>query len=137
MKSCTFFGHRDTPSEIKPHLKSTLIDLIENYDVAMFYMGSEGSFDAMALSVVRELKLVYPHIDYVVVLAYLPKNPNQDYTHTIYPEEVAKSHPRYAISKRNRYMIEKSGFVIYYVKYSFGGAYKIYSLANKKRQGDN
>ncbi len=29
-------------------------------------------------------------------------------------------------------MIEKSDFVIYYVKYTFGGAYKIYSLANKK-----
>ncbi len=87
MKSCTFFGHRDTPSEIKPHLKSTLIDLIENYDVAMFYMGSEGSFDAMALSVVRELKLVYLHIDYAVVLAYLPKNPNQDYTHTYIPKK--------------------------------------------------
>jgi hypothetical protein len=27
---CTFFGHRDTPQEIKADLKNLLVDLIEN-----------------------------------------------------------------------------------------------------------
>ena len=30
---CTFFGHKDTPKEIEPTLRSTLIDLIENKNV--------------------------------------------------------------------------------------------------------
>ena len=36
---CTFFGHKDTPKEIEPTLRSTLIDLIENKNVNVFYVG--------------------------------------------------------------------------------------------------
>lgn len=32
-KVCTFFGHRDCPSSIKPTLRKALIDLIENHAV--------------------------------------------------------------------------------------------------------
>ena len=131
-KSCTFFGHRNTPFEIKPMLKSAIIDLIENHDVIMFYIGCEGNFDYMAYSLLKELKLIYSHIDYARVLAYMPKKTDEDYSDSIYPEDVAISHPRYAISKRNRYMLEKADFVIAYVKLSFGGAEQFYSSAMKK-----
>ena len=39
MSVCTFFGHRDCPSSIKPKLREVLIDLIENHAVDMFYVG--------------------------------------------------------------------------------------------------
>ena len=35
MSACTFFGHRDCPSSIKPKLRDVLIDLIENHAVDM------------------------------------------------------------------------------------------------------
>lgn len=44
MASCTFFGHHDCPSSIKEKLYETIIDLIENHDVSMFYVGNHGSF---------------------------------------------------------------------------------------------
>ncbi|MBQ4100834.1 MAG: hypothetical protein IJC83_04740, partial [Oscillospiraceae bacterium] len=132
MKSCTFFGHRDTPSEIAPLLKSAIIDLVENEGVTMFYVGCEGSFDRMAHRLLYELKQTYPHINYARVLAYIPKKSYEDLSDTIYPECVAISHPRYAIAKRNQYMIDKADFVIAYVKLSFGGAYRYYNLAKKK-----
>ena len=47
MAVCTFFGHRDTPKKIEPILKSTLIDLIENKKVDLFYIGNQGNFDYM------------------------------------------------------------------------------------------
>lgn len=39
MSACTFFGHQDCPSSIKPKLREVLIDLIENHTVDMFYVG--------------------------------------------------------------------------------------------------
>lgn len=44
---CTFFGHKDTPKETEPTLRSTLIDLIENKNVNVFYVGNNGNFDTM------------------------------------------------------------------------------------------
>ena len=32
-KACTFFGHSDCPSSIKPKLREVLIDLIESHTV--------------------------------------------------------------------------------------------------------
>ena len=53
MATCTFFGHRDCPETIKPKLRSTIIDLIENHNVDMFYVGNQGRFDAIVRGVVR------------------------------------------------------------------------------------
>ncbi|MBQ3137026.1 MAG: hypothetical protein IJB74_06030 [Clostridia bacterium] len=42
MKSCTFFGEPDAAADIRYDLKQTLIDLIENKGVVLFYVGNEG-----------------------------------------------------------------------------------------------
>ena len=68
MYSCTFIGHKDTPKEIKPILRSVLIDLIEHKEVATFYVGTHGSFDFMVLNLLSEIKEIYPHIKYYKVL---------------------------------------------------------------------
>ena len=73
-KACTFFGHRDCPSSIKPKLREILIDLIENHAVDMFYVGQQGAYDAIVRSVLKELASVYPHINYAVVLECRPPN---------------------------------------------------------------
>ena len=39
MSACTFFGHRDCPSSIKPKLREALIDLIENHTVFLELFG--------------------------------------------------------------------------------------------------
>ncbi len=41
MSACTFFGHHDCSYSINPKLRKALIDLIENHDVAMFYVGQQ------------------------------------------------------------------------------------------------
>ena len=61
--ACTFFGHRDCPSSIKPKLREVLIDLIENQAVDMFYIGQQGAFDAIVRSVLKELVSLYSHIN--------------------------------------------------------------------------
>ena len=131
---CTFFGHKDTPKEIEPTLRSTLIDLIENKTVNVFYVGNNGSFDAMVRRQLEDLSHTYP-ITYNVVLAYLPTKRSEydDYTNTILPEGIETAPKRFAISWRNKWMIEQSDIVVTYVTHTFGGAAQFKEMA--KRQG--
>ena len=135
MAACTFFGHSDAPIQITSVLKSTLIDLIENKNVSEFYVGNNGNFDAIVKDVLVDLKREYAHIDYAVVRAYLPnEKQSEDYHNTMYPLGLENVPPKYAICRRNEWMIEKSQYVVTYVVYSFGGAYKYKTLATKKKR---
>ena len=57
---------------------------------------------------------------------------NDDYSDTIFPEELAKVPRRFAIDKRNHWMIERSSVVVTYVKNNIGGAAKFKEIAEKK-----
>ena len=135
MKACTFFGHRDCPETIKPYLREVLVDLITNQGVDTFYVGNQGRFDGIVRSVLRELEKEYPEIRYAVVLAYLPgkKNEYDDFSDTILPEGIEAVHPRYAIDWRNRWMLQRSDFVVTYITHPWGGAAKFAEKA--KREG--
>lgn len=129
--NCTFFGHADAPSEVKNKLREEVVKLIENRVVDRFYVGNHGSFDRMALSVLKELSEVYPHIDYCVVYAYLPKDCD-DFSHTVYPEGIESVPKRFAINYRNNWLIQHSDIVITFVARSYGGAAKFKKTAEKK-----
>ena len=131
----TFFGHKDTPKEIEPTLRSTLIDLIENKNVTVFYVGNNGNFDIMVHHQLEDLSQTYP-ITYNVVLAYLPtkKSEYDDYTNTILPEGIETVPKRFAISWRNKWMIQQSDVVVTYVTHGFGGAWQFKGMAERQRK---
>ena len=131
---CTFFGHKDTPKEIEPTLRSTLIDLIEK-NVTVFYVGNNGNFDTMVRRQLEDLSQIYP-INYSVVLAYLPteKNKYDNLTNTIYPEGLETVPKRFAISWRNKWMIQQSDIVVTHVTHNFGGAAQFKTLAERKEK---
>ena len=131
MNSCTFFGHRDTPESVKPFLRAAITKLIEEKDVRLYYVGSQGNFDKMAQSQLNELSKIYP-IQYYVVLAYMPKKEAfAETVQTIYPEGLETVPKRYAISKRNRWMLQQSQTVITYVRNDIGGAAQFKEMAQK------
>lgn len=133
MGTCTFFGHKDVSKKIEPTLRSTLVNLIENKNIDLFYVGNNGNFDNMVRRILKILKSEYSHINYAVVLAYLPvKKKNEDYSDTIFPDGLENTPPKYAISKRNRWMIDRSDYVVTYVNHITGGAAHFKELAEKK-----
>ena len=73
MKTCSFFGHRDTPQteELKEKVSEMVERLIVEEGVATFLFGSRSKFDELCHIVVTELKEKYPHIQRV---AYLCKH---------------------------------------------------------------
>lgn len=133
--TCTFFGHRYVQKEIEPMLRSTLVDLIENYDCHLFYVGNQGGFDAMVTRVLRELSDRYPIRAYTV-LAYLPVGENgvsNDLLPTILPERIETIPRRFAISFRNKWMIAQSDYVVTHVTaHIASGAAQFKAFAEKQ-----
>lgn len=132
----SFIGHRDTPQNIKGVLRNLLIDLIERHNATTFYVGNQGSFDNIVISVLRELKSLYPNIDYAVVIAYMPRENEKSLTDlpTLYPHGLETVPPKYAIASRNRWIIENSDILVSYVTHNVGGAAKFKELAEKKHK---
>lgn len=131
----TFCGHRDIVCSDKliRQLRFVLCDLItEGADT--FLLGGYGAFDSMAAMTVWELKSTYPHIRSTLVLAYLDRDYNEDlYDDTIYPplEGVPL---RYAISQRNRWMVDAADVIVSCVIHSYGGAATTLRYAKQKHK---
>lgn len=130
----TFFGHRDTPKEAEKNLRYVLIDLIENHGATNFLVGNNGNFDITVRHQLEALSKNY-QINYSIVLAYMPVKKNEyiEYTNTLIPEEIEKTPKRFAISYRNKWMLNQSDAVITYVNHNYGGAYQFKNMA--VRQG--
>jgi uncharacterized phage-like protein YoqJ len=136
--TCCFFGHKDTPADISQKLEQAVEKLIVESGIVEFLLGNQGNFDMMALRVLRKMKEKYPYISYNIVLAYVPTEQEGwhlfDYRETMLPEGIEHIHPRYAISWRNKWMVNKADVVVAYVVYSWGGAAKFVDIAYQKRK---
>ena len=129
MLACTFFGHRDSPDSLFPILKEKILSLLINHQVSVFYVGTHGNFDTMAYRAVKELQVEYPEIRVYRVLAYMSKEEIAD---SILPEGIEMVHPKYAISWRNKWMLDHADYVIAYTTHNYGGAAKYVKQAEKE-----
>ena len=131
---CSFLGHGDSPESIYLKLYSEIENLIISRSVTGFLVGNHGSFDRMVLKALRELKERYPQISYHVVLAYMPGTENSlyHYTETILPEGIETVPKRFAISRRNRWMVQQCQIVICYITHQWGGAAQFVNYAKKQ-----
>lgn len=140
-KTCCFAGHSSISNqeEIKIRLKNEIIYLIEKENVTEFYNGYKGAFDSLCARTVNELKKDYPFIKSFWVLSYMPRE-KDDYTdnllklfdESIYPD-LENVHPRFAIIKRNEWMVNNSDFLIAYVKHDWDGAFQTLRYAKRKK----
>ena len=133
-KTCCFFGHREVTHNIRPKLTAVIEKLITEDGVTEFYVGHQGQFDSMVYSVLKELKARYPQISYTVVLAYMPDEHIRELygEDTLFPDGMETVPKRFAISKRNDWMISHSDIAVCYVWKVTGGAAKFKEKAKKK-----
>lgn len=132
----TFCGHRDISQRdnVRQWLCETVERLITQEGADMFLLGGYGGFDRMASSVVWEMKKKYPQIKSVLVLPYLDRKMDESQCDwTVYPglESVPK---RYAITHRNRYMVNEADVVVAYVLHGWGGAAQTLEYAEHKKK---
>ena len=85
----------------------------------------------------KKLKQEFPHINYAVVLAYMPGKQTEydNYSDTMLPEGIESVHPRYAISWHNSWMLKQSDYVVTYITHSWGGAAQYAEKARKQLKG--
>ena len=107
-RTCCFFEHREVTHDIRQKLTETIENLIIAEKVDNFYVGNQGQFDIMVYTVLSELKSKYPHIKYTVVLAYMhDRQTAEKYgNNTLYPDGLEFVPKRFAISRRNEWMIK-------------------------------
>lgn len=130
-----FCGHRDVsrPDTVRGWLTDCVEALIQE-GATKFYLGGYGHFDRMAASVVWAMKNKYPTICSVLVIPYLNRAADvSHYDYTTYPplENVPK---RFAISRRNQWMVQEADVVVAYVCHSWGGAAATLEYARKKKK---
>ena len=129
-----FFGHREVTHNIRPKLTEIIKNLITEDGVTDFYVGHQGRFDSMVYSVLKDLKVRYPQIRYTVVLAYIPDEHIKEVygEDTLFPDGLETVPKRFAISKRNDWMISHSDVAVCYVYKVTDGAAKFREKAEKK-----
>ena len=136
----TFCGHSNClfSDEEKEKLKQILIKEIRKNPTCSFYLGGYGDFDSLCLRTLRELKKDFPDIELLFITPYLDKNYSKlelakyYYDDVIFPpiENVPR---KFAILKRNEWMVDSADLVIAYVKYYWGGAAKTLEYAKRKK----
>lgn len=130
--TCCFFGHRDTPSYIANRLRNLLPQLVKEKQVTRFLVGNEGGFDRMVATALSELQKEYPNIQCYIVLAYLPQaKSTPPPLETIYPEGLERVPKRFAIDRRNKWMLKQSDITVGYIRFSTGGAARYFEIAKK------
>ena len=131
----TFCGHKDIHDRaaVERWLYDVCRDLILQ-GAEEFYLGGYGEFDHQSAAVLRELKKTNPQIRLILVLPYLNSSmPTEGYDETVYPplEFVPK---RFAISRRNEWMVQECDMVIAYVTHGWGGTAKTLEYAQRKKK---
>ncbi|MBR6040437.1 MAG: hypothetical protein IKP38_08160 [Clostridia bacterium] len=130
-----FCGHKEIsePDKLRRWLEETVETLIQRGSDT-FYLGGYGAFDRLAANVVWSKKRLYPSVQSVLVLPYLDRAVDAtDYDGTIYPplENVPR---RFAISRRNEWMVDHSDVVVAYVIHEWGGAATTLRYAKRKHK---
>lgn len=138
----TFCGHRDFVETAEAENQLTMF--LEKYareNVRLVcYNGGYGNFDYFAAKCVQRMQEQYSNIRNCLVLPYIDQ-PFLDrieifknhFDETIYPP--LESVPRkYAIIRRNEWMVDNADIVIAYVTYSWGGAARTLEYARRKKK---
>lgn len=122
----TFCGHKEVydRASVETWLNKVIEDLIE-LGADEFYLGGYGSFDKLVAKTIKGFIEGNKNIISILVLPYIDKKIDTYemslYTQTEYPpiENVPK---RYAILKRNEYMVKISDVLVAYVMTDTGGS---------------
>lgn len=141
MITCTFAGHRDIfNSDIKSLIDEAIENILKKDDTFLFYSGNMGDFDKMCEASVRAAQKRHTelNIKLVLVLPYMIKKLNIDkdyyeklFDNIIIPDESAEAYYKSAIIKRNRWIVQRSDYIISYVYKDFGGAFTSLKYAEK------
>ena len=138
----TFCGHSSFAKKADYEYK--LLSILQEYigdEPAEIFLGGYGSFDEFARECCRKYQSEHPRVSLVLITPYMTiehqKNHleyQKDYYDAIVYPEIEDKPLRFAISYRNKWMVEKADLVIAYVNHNSGGAWQTYQHAKRKKK---
>lgn len=137
----SFSGHSviSLSDKVKETVKEQLRRNITDGESVTCYLGGYGDFDKICACACSELKEEYSGIELVYVTPYIGLSEHKKrqcfdfYDASIYPP-IENVPPRFAILKRNEWMMANADLVIVYVERSYGGAYRSLQIARRKKK---
>ena len=133
------FGHRDFDGHkvVEEKLCKIIPEITRRNQLVEIFIGREGEFDIFAASIIKGLKRrgMLENTELTLVLPYHKKDIEyyeKYYDNLIIPEVAERTHPKGAIVKLNRYILEISDLVICYVEHNYGGAFDAFKYAQQK-----
>ncbi|MBQ7788681.1 MAG: hypothetical protein IJ398_03405 [Clostridia bacterium] len=130
--NCIFFGHKDTPLNIKQILENSIKYMINTLHIKRFFVGNNGNFDFLVQRVLKQIAST-TDINYSIVISHINETTlSGDENASLFPEGLEKALPKFAISKRNEWLLQNASFAIVYMKNKFSNCYKWVQKANKK-----
>lgn len=141
----TFLGHSKLfdSDRLREEVRRTILQNADKDEKILFYCGGYGDFDTLCASVCRSVKEEIRDCEIIFITPYITEAQQRKtdeqiklgiYDSSIYPP-LESVPPKFAISKRNEWMMNSADLVIAYVEYEYGGAYKTlkYAMRKKKR----
>lgn len=144
----TFCGHRNVSDNaiITDRLTDAITNLFleattDNVPIS-FYCGGYGEFDRLAENVIDRVRNNFPNTrcEKIFVTPYITQSyqyrneqMKRRFNDIIYPP-IENVPYRYAIIRRNEWMIDSADIIIACVKYSWGGAARTLEYARRKRK---
>ena len=130
---CIFFGHRDVQETVRHKIKKTILMLLATKQISCFYVGNNGRFDYWVQMVLRELGREGIDVPYFIVLSHIDERAlSQEQEHTLFPEELATSLARFAINRRNEWLIRHADMAVAYVMFEASNSQKLLQKAQRK-----
>jgi len=138
---CCFAGHDGIYSnDVKEKIKTIAENLIVNCNVNEFWVGNYGGFDRCSGTAIAELKKAYPQIELDCVIPYLTKDINayqafykKKYDNILIADISLITPKKLQIIKTNEYMVNHSDFLICYIDHAWGGAFRTFDYAKRKK----
>ena len=140
----TFVGHRLLfgCDRLFEKVKDIILENTTSDRWTTFYCGGYGDFDDLCARACRAIKELRPHAELLFVTPYITETQQKKiqylldcslYDSSVYPP-LENVPPRFAINKRNEWMINQADLIIAYVDHTFGGAYKTLEYAKRKKK---
>ena len=139
----TFIGHGSLSNcpNLLSEITGAIMENASKNEKTLFYCGGYGDFDNLCAKACSSLKNILT-CEVIYVTPYITQSQQEKihylidsklYDSTLYPplENVPY---KFAISKRNEWMINESDLIIAFVKRNHGGAYKSLAYAKRKKK---
>lgn len=140
----TFIGHRTLGNQNDLHdkIQKVINENVPFQGETKFYCGGYGDFDNLCAQACRAIKKKQPCCEIVFITPYITKAQQEKmrrltesclYDSILYPP-LEKIPYKFAISKRNEWMVDQADLIIAYVEHAFGGTYKSLVYAKRKKK---